>query len=214
MPLGAQSARLGQSLVHNARPVIPSLSTGRATLSTAHALRSASKSPLRMENQKNVGHLPSYAPVGVSAALDASPSSTPKPTLFDHEFSLADRVALVSGGNRGLGLEMAMSLVEAGARVVYCVDLPKQPGEEWTKVKEYVGRMQGKAGQGRLEYISADTRDQEAMWRIGEKIGDTEGRMDACVAAAGILKPHTDCLDYPAKQFQEARRIHSTGSAN
>lgn len=85
------------------------------------------------------------------------------PTLFAKEFSLADRVALVSGGNRGIGLEMAMALAEAGARAVYCVDLPKQPGEEWGKVKSYLARMEGKAGEGRLEYISADVRDQVRM---------------------------------------------------
>lgn len=27
--------------------------------------------------------------------------------------------------------------------------------------------------------------------------------MDACVAAAGVLKSHTDCLEYPAKQFRD-----------
>lgn len=44
---------------------------------------------------------------------------------------------------------------------------------------------------------------QEAMWKIGQDIGDKEGRMDACIAAAGVLKSHTDCLEYPAKQFRE-----------
>ena len=44
------------------------------------------------------------------------------------------------------------------------------------------------------------------MWKIGEFIGDTEGRMDVCIAAAGILKSHTDCLEYPAEQFREVRR--------
>jgi hypothetical protein len=43
------------------------------------------------------------------------------------------------------------------------------------------------------------------MWKIGQDIGDKEGRMDACVAAAGILKSHTDCLEYPAAQFREVR---------
>lgn len=66
----------------------------------------------------------------------------------------------MSGANRGLGLEMAMALVEAGARAVYCVDLPKTPGEEWGKVREYVGRMKGKTGEGRLEYISGNVTDQ------------------------------------------------------
>lgn len=41
------------------------------------------------------------------------------------------------------------------------------------------------------------------MWKIGEHIGDKEGRMDACVAAAGVHQAHTDCLEYPAEQFRQ-----------
>jgi len=114
----------------------------------------------------------------------------------------------VSGANRGLGLEMALVLIEAGARAVYCVDLPAEPGEEWRAVAEYVGRMEG---EGRLEYVSADVRDQKAMWRIGEVIGDREGRMDVCVAAAGILKAHKDCLEYPGGEFEEVMGVNTNG---
>jgi NAD(P)-dependent dehydrogenase (short-subunit alcohol dehydrogenase family) len=147
-------------------------------------------------------------PVGVAAALAAEGNGEKrvKPTIWD-EFALRDRVALVSGANRGLGLEMALVLIEAGARAVYCVDLPAQPGKEWLAVAGYVERMVATGGGvgGRLEYLSADVRDQKAMWRIGEEIGDREGRMDVCVAAAGILKAHTDCLEYPGEQFEEVR---------
>lgn len=41
------------------------------------------------------------------------------------------------------------------------------------------------------------------MWKIGEFVGDTEGRMDTCIAAAGILKNHIDCLEYPAEEFEQ-----------
>ena len=41
------------------------------------------------------------------------------------------------------------------------------------------------------------------MWKIGKDIGDREGSMDVCVAAAGILKPAAPCLTYPAKDFQD-----------
>ena len=92
-------------------------------------------------------------------SLDPEPS----PTIFKHEFSLADRVAIVSGGNRGLGLEMALALVEAGARAVYCVDLAKEPGEEWQAVQKYSQKLAsgGKTGgDGRLEYVSGDVTNQ------------------------------------------------------
>jgi len=141
------------------------------------------------------------APIGVNAALQATtdPSITPKPQIFE-EFSLSDRVGIVSGGNRGLGLEMALALCEAGARAIYCFDLPTQPSDEWTKTQEYVKRMQNGS---RLEYVSVDVRDQQVVWRKAQEIGDREQRMDVCVAAAGILKSHTDCLTYPAEQFKE-----------
>ena len=145
--------------------------------------------------------------VGVAAALAAEGAGKKvQPTIWD-EFALKDRVALVSGANRGLGLEMALVLIEAGARAVYCVDLPAKPGKEWVAVAEYVKRMVGTGVSGRLEYVSADVRDQKAMWGIGEEIGDQEGRMDVCVAAAGILKTNTDCLEYPGEQFEEVGSI-------
>ena len=137
------------------------------------------------------------APIGVNAALD--PSVQPRPKIFD-EFALTGRVGIVSGGNRGIGLEMALTLCELGARAVYCLDLLETPSEEWQKTKEYVAKL---GTNSRLEYISVDVTDQDKVWKIGEDIGNKEKRMDVCVAAAGILKSHTDCLEYPAKQFQE-----------
>lgn len=71
--------------------------------------------------------------------------------------------------------------------------------------------MTGKGGEGRLEYVSGNVTDQAAMWKIGQLIGDREGRMDACVAAAGILKSHTDCLEYPASQFREVMDVNVNG---
>lgn len=41
------------------------------------------------------------------------------------------------------------------------------------------------------------------MWKIGKAIGDKEGRMDVCIAAAGVLRPDTDCLEYPSKVFED-----------
>ncbi|TFK92498.1 sorbose reductase sou1 [Polyporus arcularius HHB13444] len=150
-----------------------------------------------------------YGLVGVARALHETSSSiqTVSPSLFTHEFALSDKVALVTGGNRGIGLEAALTLSEAGARSVYCLDVHDEPGEEWTKTRSFIARM----GLGRLEYIKGDVRDQEAMWKIGEEIGDREGRMDVCVAAAGILIIGPS-LDYSAQDFQKVLAVNANGT--
>ncbi|KAF9265147.1 NAD(P)-binding protein [Marasmius fiardii PR-910] len=149
------------------------------------------------------------APLGVAAAYSAkaNPSVQPKPKIFD-EFALTDRVGIVSGGNRGLGLEMALAMCEAGARAIYCFDLPETPAKDWMTAKEFVERL----GNGsRLEYVRIDVTNQDAVWKKGEEIGDKEGRMDVCIAAAGILKAHTDCLEYPSPQFQQVMNVNVNG---
>ncbi|KAG6813352.1 hypothetical protein H0H92_011900 [Tricholoma furcatifolium] len=141
--------------------------------------------------------------IGVNVAIQAAndPSLVPRPRIFD-EFSLQDRVGIVTGGNRGLGLEMALALCELGARAIYCFDLPSEPGQQWKDVQDYVKRM---GTNSRLEYVSADVRDQKGMWDKVKAIGDKEGRMDVCVAAAGIApKEFADCVSCSANVYQEA----------
>ena len=156
-----------------------------------------------MSNSKVQSASP-LGPIGVEAALIAARDASfePKVTLFE-EFGLKGRVAMISGGNRGLGLEMALALCEAGA-IVYCLDLPKAPGSEWQATRAYVERL--KVEKARLEYLSVDVTDQQACWNAGENIAEKEGRMDICIAAAGILHG-ADSLEYPAKDFQKASRL-------
>ena len=140
------------------------------------------------------------APLSIEAALKAKedPSFAPRPNIFD-EFALTDRVGFVSGGNRGIGLETAIALAEAGARVVYCFDLAEEPSEEFKASREYVSKL----GNGsRLEYFSADVRNQELLWKKAEEIEDKEQRFDFCVASAGILS-EIECLEYPAQEFRD-----------
>ena len=186
------AARVGQRCI---RPG-PFCDPLRRSFSTRYVLRREQGNPSPRTQSSSP-----LAPIGVNAALQAAtnPEFTPRPKIFD-EFSLKDRVGVVSGANRGLGLEMALVLAEMGARAVYCLDLPPEPSEEWKKTCDYVRRM---GNESKLEYVSADVRDQRLIWDIVKVIGDREKRMDVCIAAAGVLKAHTDCLHYPAEQFKE-----------
>ncbi|KAG6831485.1 hypothetical protein H0H87_005052 [Tephrocybe sp. NHM501043] len=150
-----------------------------------------------------------HAPIGVSAALDASirvSDAAVRPKIFD-EFSLERRVGVVTGGHRGLGLEMALALCELGARV-YCLDLPRTPSEEWQAAREYVRRI---GTGGRLEYVCADVRDQRGVWARVANIGDLEERMDICVAAAGINREDAHCLEQSAEAFRAVLDVNVNG---
>jgi NAD(P)-dependent dehydrogenase (short-subunit alcohol dehydrogenase family) len=139
------------------------------------------------------------SPAGVEAALAGAP---PVRTAFSL-FNLANRVAVVTGGHRGIGLELALAFAEVGA-IVYCLDLPNEPDSEWLQVQRYAANLPKLEQQqnGRLEYMSGDVTDQKSMWAAVETIVEREGRIDVCVANAGIA--HTaGCLDYPADGFRK-----------
>ncbi|KAF9050754.1 NAD(P)-binding protein [Hymenopellis radicata] len=149
------------------------------------------------------------APLGVAAAHRAASDSSyvPRPKIFE-EFALTDRVAIVSGGNGGIGLEMALTLCEAGARAVYCFDLPESPSAVWQTTRDFVAKMNNGS---RLEYQSVDVTDQDRVCSAAARIGDQEKRLDVCVAAAGILRPNIDCLDTPGNIFKEVMDVNTTG---
>lgn len=77
---------------------------------------------------------------------------------------------------------MSVALCEAGANI-YVVDIAPNPSETFLAAQKYVEAL----GQ-KLHYVQGDVTNQKEMWDIGEKIGDAEGRLDVCVAAAGILR--------------------------
>jgi len=145
--------------------------------------------------------------VGVAAALA---SAIPTRTALS-QFSLPNHVALVTGGHRGIGLEMSLALAEAGA-TVYCLDLPKQPDEGWLKVQAFATQLPSLEGgsKGRLQYVSGDVTDQAGMWKIAEDIAAKEGRLDICVANAGILHG-AECLEYPGEEFKKLIDVNVNG---
>ena len=46
-------------------------------------------------------------------------------------------------------------------------------------------------------------RQKERLLKIGESIGDKEGRLDVCVAAAGIIGNGAKGIDVSADAFDE-----------
>lgn len=96
-------------------------------------------------------------------------------TIVDR-FSLKGRVALVTGGGRGLGLEIARALGEAGAHVVL-------NGRTAETLENAVGRIV--AAGGSAEAAAFDIADREAQRVALSGIERSHGRLDILVNNVG-----------------------------
>ena len=121
------------------------------------------------------------------------------------EFNLKDKVILVSGAARGLGLTQAEALLEAGA-TVYALDRLPEPSEDFYRVQK---RAVGELGSS-FNYRHIDVRDVEDLNKVISDIGATHGRMDGLIAAAGIQQ-ETPALEYTAEDANRMFQINITG---
>jgi len=121
------------------------------------------------------------------------------------EFNLTDRVVLVFGAARGLGLTQAEALLEAGA-TVYALDRLQEPSPDFYRVQKRAAEELGTT----FHYRRIDVRDVEGLNKTVGDIGETHGRMDGLIAAAGIQQ-ETTALDYTAKDANMMFEVNVTG---
>jgi NAD(P)-dependent dehydrogenase (short-subunit alcohol dehydrogenase family) len=90
-------------------------------------------------------------------------------------FSIAGKVALVTGGSRGIGLMIARCFVEAGATVYVS-------SRKAAACEAAAGEL---SRHGRCHALPADISRMEDITRIGETLGAREGALDILVNNAG-----------------------------
>ena len=90
-----------------------------------------------------------------------------------------NRVALVTGGASGMGRETSLRLAREGAAVVAAGLPDDERGAETVALIEAEG--------GRAVYVGADVAREADCEAMAQAALDQFGRLDYCVAAAGIL---------------------------
>ena len=91
---------------------------------------------------------------------------------------LAERVALVTGGSRGIGQAIAIELARAGAAVVFSYRTSAEGAEETCKQIQEAG--------GSARAVACDVADLAAVEACVAEILQTEQRIDIAVNNAGV----------------------------
>lgn len=109
-------------------------------------------------------------------------------------FSLAGRVALVTGSSRGLGRAMAVALGRAGARVALNYLNSRETAERaFTDYKSQ--KLDGML-------VQADVTDQESVNRMTKQVAEQLGPIDIIVINATCDQPHKPIEEYDWDFFQ------------
>lgn len=117
-------------------------------------------------------------------------------------FDLDGHVAVVTGGNSGIGLGMASGLAEAGARVIIWGISPER---NEAAVAQLVRR-------GTVESMTVDIGDEQQVADAMAEVARRCGRLDSCFANAGHAPPPTALVDTSLADFRAVTRVDLDGA--
>jgi len=118
-------------------------------------------------------------------------------------FSLQGQAALVTGGSRGIGREVALALAQAGADVAVSGRSSSTLAKVCAQVESY-GR-QGLA-------LTADVTRPDEVNRIVAAVVTTFGKIDIVVHSAGISPVFTRTIKLDVETWQEIINTNLTGA--
>ena len=118
-------------------------------------------------------------------------------------FRLDDRVALITGGSRGLGASMGLALAQAGARVVINSRTQSDCDDVASEIQTSTGID--------CEGIAADVTQEEDVDQLFGNVTDRFGRLDVVINSAGINIRHP-IEDFPFEEYKKVIDINLIGT--
>ena len=116
--------------------------------------------------------------------------------------SLAGKVALVTGGNRGIGLAIARALALRGASVLIS-------GRD-QKALESAARQLRKISE-RVRAAHCNVRDPHSVERLLKLVAEEFGRLDILINNAGLAHPSRQIAELSLAEWQEVLETNLTG---
>lgn len=126
----------------------------------------------------------------------------------DQLFSLKSQTILITGAGRGLGIELALGVVENGGHVA-ALDILDTPSDEWAQLQKVA-----KQRNVTVSYRKADITDEEdfkaAVAEISSRGRALKAPLQGAIACAGIQQK-IPTLDYPVADFERMMRVNTVG---
>jgi NAD(P)-dependent dehydrogenase (short-subunit alcohol dehydrogenase family) len=118
------------------------------------------------------------------------------------EKKLLGKVALITGGSRGIGKAVAAAYLRAGGAVFIC-------GRDQEHLNAAVGELR-QAGE-KVEGAAGDVGIADDAQRLVATASARFGMIDVLVNNASILGPREPLADYPLAAWEEVLRVNLTG---
>ena len=115
---------------------------------------------------------------------------------------LSGKVALITGGSRGIGKAIAAAYARQGARVFICARGEGDLARTVNDIRDAGGEIAGLAG---------DIGKAEDAQRIVGAAVERYGRIDVLVNNASLLGSRVTIADYPITDWDEVVRVNLTG---
>ena len=118
---------------------------------------------------------------------------------------LKDKVAVITGGSRGLGLAIAQTYARAGAKVVIASRTPRAVDLAVDSL-----RASGYQATG----LACDVADMAQVEALAQHAIQTFGRMDIWVNNAGLSAPYGPTVHIPRRDFMTVINTNIIGTYN
>lgn len=118
---------------------------------------------------------------------------------------IADKVFVVTGGGNGMGREVALQLIERGARVA-AVDLSADGLAETAKLAG--------AAEGRLTTHALNVADRDAVLALPDAVIAAHGQVDGLFNVAGIIQPFVKIEELGFDVIERVMNVNFWGVVN
>lgn len=112
----------------------------------------------------------------------------------------SDKVTIVTGGTKGIGLGCVREFVAAGSHVVFCA--------RDAAAGESLAAELSAIGQGTAVFVRADMRRTQDIHAVVETAIQKFGRLDCLINNAGWHPPHKPIDDFTEEEFRDLLELN------